>query len=50
MREPVTLDRAAIRDYAQSRTEAFGKGRDRLVRFDATLAKEDVRKADKKAR
>lgn len=49
-RESVALDRAAIKDYAQSRTEAFGKGSDRLVRFDAAFAKEDVRKADKKAR
>jgi CRISPR-associated protein Csb1 len=49
-RESVMLHRAAIKAYAQSRSEAFGKGPDRLVRFDATLAKEDVRKADKKAR
>jgi CRISPR-associated protein Csb1 len=49
-RQPVTLDRAMIKDYAQSSTEAFGKGPDQLVMFDAALAKEDVRKADKKAR
>jgi CRISPR-associated protein Csb1 len=49
-RELVTLDRAVVRDYAQSSTEAFGKGPDRLVQFNAALAKEDVRKADKKTR
>jgi CRISPR-associated protein Csb1 len=49
-REPVTFDRATIKDYAQTSTEAFGRGPDRLVRFDPVLAKEDVRRADKKAR
>jgi CRISPR-associated protein Csb1 len=49
-RESVNLDRAAIKDYAQSRTEAFGKGPDRLVCFEAALAKEDLPKADKTAR
>jgi len=49
-REAVTLDPAAIRDYAQSSTTAFGKGPDRLVMFASALAKEDVRRADKKAR
>ena len=49
-REPVTLDRAAIKDYAQSSTETFGKGPDRRVMFNSALAKDDVRKADKKAR
>jgi CRISPR-associated protein Csb1 len=49
-REPVTLDCAAIKDYAQSSTEAFGRGPNRLIMFDSALAKEDVHKADKKAR
>jgi CRISPR-associated protein Csb1 len=49
-REPVTLDPAAIRDYAQASLDAFGKGPDRLATFDPTLAREDIRKADKKAR
>jgi CRISPR-associated protein Csb1 len=49
-RELVTLDRAAVKDYAQSSSEAFGRGPNRLVTFDSALAKEDVRKADKKAR
>ena len=49
-REPVTLDPAAVKDYAQFRAEAFGKGPDRVVCFHSVLAKEDVRKADKKAR
>jgi CRISPR-associated protein Csb1 len=50
MRQPITLDRATVKSYAESSTNAFGKGPDQLVRFDAALAKEDVRKADKKAR
>jgi CRISPR-associated protein Csb1 len=49
-REPVTLDLAAIRGYAQLSTQAFGKGSDLRVTFSPALAKEDVRKADKKAR
>lgn len=47
-RDPVSVDTDAVRKYAQSATDAFGKGPDRPVRFDATLAKEDVKKADKK--
>ena len=39
-----------VRRYAQSSAEAFGKGHDRTVTFDPALAKEDVRKADKKAK
>jgi CRISPR-associated protein Csb1 len=50
MRDTITLDRSAIKDYAQSSTEAFGKGPDHRVTFNAALAKEDVRKADKKAK
>lgn len=49
-RESVLLDRAAMRAYAEAGAKAFGRGPDRLVRFDPTLAKEDVRKADRKAR
>ena len=49
-REPVTLDPTAVKDYAQSSTRAFGKGPDRLVMFNSALAREDVRKTDKKAR
>ena len=49
-RKPVTLDRAAVRDYAQSSAKEFGKGSDRLVTFVPELAKDDVGKADKKAK
>jgi CRISPR-associated protein Csb1 len=44
-RDPVALDPGLVKDYAQSRAKAFGKGVDRPVTFDATLAKEDVKKA-----
>ena len=49
-REAVTLDPAAVKDYAQSSAAAFGKGENREVAFDPALAREDIRKADKKAR
>ena len=49
-RKAVVLDPAVVRDYALSSANAFGKGPDRQVSFDAALAKDDVRKADKKAR
>ena len=49
-REAVVLEGATIRDYAQTQAsaKAFGKGPDRPVTFDPALAKEDVKKADKK--
>jgi CRISPR-associated protein Csb1 len=49
-REAVVLERGVVGDYAQTQasTKAFGKGPDRPVTFDAVLAKEDVKKADKK--
>lgn len=47
-REFVTLDPSLVKDYAQSAMQAFGKGSDQQISFDAVLAKEDVRKADKK--
>jgi len=47
-RETVMIERGAVEDYAQTSTKAFGKGPDRPVTFDAALAKEDVKKADKK--
>jgi CRISPR-associated protein Csb1 len=46
--DPIALDPGVVRNYAQSSTDAFGKGPDRPVRFDAAFAKEDVKKADKK--
>ncbi len=49
-RDPVVLDPAVIKTYALDRANAFGKGPDRPVTFDSALAKEDVRKADKKAK
>lgn len=49
-RSPVTLYPAAIKDFAQRSTDAFGRGPDRLVSFNSALAKEDVRKADKKTK
>ena len=49
-RETVTLDPAAIRDYAQTNADAFGMGPNREVTFDPALAREDIRKADKKVR
>lgn len=45
-REPVTLDVAAVKDYARSSVDAFGKGPDREVRSDPALALEDSRKTD----
>jgi CRISPR-associated protein Csb1 len=50
-RETVTIERSVVADYAQTQAsdKAFGKGPNPPpVTFDATLAKEDVRKADKK--
>jgi CRISPR-associated protein Csb1 len=47
-RETVTIERGVVGDYAQASTKAFGKGPDRPVTFEAALAKEDVKKADKK--
>jgi CRISPR-associated protein Csb1 len=49
MRVAVELDPGIIRKYAESNADAFGKGPDRLVAFDPVLAKEDIRKGDKKA-
>ena len=49
-RESVTLGPDFVRGYAQSRAGKFGKGPDRLVTFDPALAKEDVRKSDKKSK
>jgi CRISPR-associated protein Csb1 len=49
-RDPVALDPAIIRNYARSSADTFGKGPDRPVIFDPVLAKEDVRKVDKKTK
>src|SRR5262249_23010628 len=45
---PVALDPGVIKKYAQDCADTYGKGLDRPVRFDAALAKDDVKKADKK--
>jgi CRISPR-associated protein Csb1 len=49
-REAVAIEPGVVADYAQTQAsaKAFGKGADRPVTFDAALAKEDVKKADKK--
>jgi CRISPR-associated protein Csb1 len=47
-RDPVALDPDLMKKYAQDCADAFGKGPDWPVRFDAALAKEDAKKADKK--
>jgi CRISPR-associated protein Csb1 len=49
-RVPVTLDRATVRDYAQSSAKEFVKGPDRLVTFVPELARDDLPKADKKTK
>jgi CRISPR-associated protein Csb1 len=49
-RVAVDLGPDVARKYARGSAKAFGKGPDRFVTFDPVLAKEDVRKADKKAR
>jgi CRISPR-associated protein Csb1 len=47
-RDPVALDPGIIKKYAQDCANTFDKGPDRPVTFDAALAREDVKKADKK--
>jgi CRISPR-associated protein Csb1 len=49
-RHAIDLAPKIITKYAEERAKAFGKGPDRPVIFDPALAKEDVRKADKKAK
>lgn len=49
-REPVSLDPGVVSNYAVAAAATFGKGPDQPVTFDPALAKEDVRKADKKAK
>jgi CRISPR-associated protein Csb1 len=50
MREAVAIERGVVGDYAQTQAgaEGFAKGPNRPVTFNAALAKEDVKKADKK--
>lgn len=43
-RERITLDAADVRAFADSATQAFAKGADRRVTFNAALAKDDLDK------
>jgi hypothetical protein len=41
------LGGAAVRAFAAEAAKAFGVGKDRLVKFDAKLAKDDLKAGDK---
>lgn len=47
-RERITLGAAAVRAFADDAAQRFGKDADRRVTFNPALAKDDVKKADKK--
>lgn len=49
-RTPVSLDQSTVRAYAQSVAKAFGVGQNKRVVFNKELAKQDAKKADKKAK
>lgn len=49
-RADVTLDPKAVRSFASNAAQKFGVGRDRLVKFDSSLAKEDLKAGDKPAK
>jgi len=49
-RESVDLTDAVVWKFAEQAAKAFGVGGSRVVSFDATRAKEDVKKADKEAK
>jgi CRISPR-associated protein Csb1 len=49
-RTEVELPKTLIEDYASGAAKKFGKGEDRKVLFDKSLAKEDAKKADKRAK
>ncbi|MGJ5180698.1 type I-G CRISPR-associated RAMP protein Csb1/Cas7g [Bradyrhizobium oligotrophicum] len=49
-RTAVALEEGLVLAYARSRTEAFGRGPSKRIAFDAKRAKDDARKADKKAK
>lgn len=46
-RSQVELGAAAVRSFATEAAQTFGVGRDRVVRFDAKLAKDDLKAGDK---
>ncbi len=49
-RAPITLNETVPQDYAKNATAAFGRGKDQTIAFSKDKAKEDVKKADKKAK
>jgi CRISPR-associated protein Csb1 len=49
-RSEIELPEALIKDYASHAAGVFGVGENRIVPFDKALAKDDAKKADKKAK
>jgi CRISPR-associated protein Csb1 len=49
-RSPVALEAGTVLSYAQAAAKAFGVGQSKRVSFDNKRAKDDARKADKKAK
>jgi CRISPR-associated protein Csb1 len=49
-RSPVALEEGAVLAYAESKAKAFGVGQSKRVAFNNDLAKQDAKKADKKAK
>lgn len=49
-RNAMTLSERIVKDFAEQAAKAFGVGPSRKVSFDRARAKEDARKADKKAK
>jgi CRISPR-associated protein Csb1 len=49
-RSPVALEESAVLTYAESKAKAFGVGQPQSVTFNKDLAKQDAKKADKKAK
>jgi hypothetical protein len=46
----VVLEEGAVLPYAESTAKAFGVGQSKRVVFNKDLAKQDAKKADKKAK
>lgn len=49
-RTPIAMEEAAVLGFAQSTAKAFGVGKSQHVAFDSKRAKDDAKKADKKAK
>jgi CRISPR-associated protein Csb1 len=49
-RSPIALEESAVLAYARSKAKAFGVGPGKRVVFNKDLAKQDAKKADKKAK